>query len=60
MNVFNSLFIQYDQASTRVRQRFVVQQAKHIQCMKFIPGGVEQGDGENGGGKDKRWYSGVM
>eukprot|EP00731_Ephydatia_muelleri_P024624 Em0016g895a len=29
---------------SRIRQRFVVQQAKNIQCMKYIPGGVDQGD----------------
>ena len=35
------------QATTnRIRQRFVVQQAKNVQCMKYIPGSVEQGDGE--------------
>ena len=34
---------------SRIRQRFVVQQAKNIQCMKYIPGGVDQGDGEEGG-----------
>ena len=37
---------------SRIRQRFVVQQAKNIQCMKYIPGGVDQGDGEEGGGEE--------
>ena len=58
------------QANTnRIRQRFVVQQAKNIQCMKYIPGSVVQEDGERkgkvvgweweGGGMGmERWWGG--